>query len=105
MPLGPHSTARLLVIARIAYFVIAEGTVKARPVMVEVDRMLSTTPLCPPSIQRLPAPSVQYIAPCSVGASTASGARNDSRSVWAMNVAAALLTSTSSGGGRQILSI
>ena len=27
---------------------IAEGTVKARPVMVEVERMLSTTPLCLP---------------------------------------------------------
>src|SRR6185437_16088221 len=76
-PLGPHSTARLLVIARIADFAIAEGTVKARPVMVEVERMLSTTPLCPPSIQRLPAASVQYIVPCKVGARIASAARND----------------------------
>ena len=47
MPLGPHSTARLLVMARTADFAIAEGTVNARPVMVEVERMLSTTPLCP----------------------------------------------------------
>src|SRR6201996_8155923 len=67
-PLGPHSTARLLVIANTADLAIADGTVKARPVMVEVERMLSTTPLWPASIQRLPAPSVQYIAPCSVGA-------------------------------------
>src|SRR5450432_4821743 len=63
MPFGPHSTARLLVIARTADFAIAEGTVKGRPVMVEVERMLSTTPLWPPSIQRLPALSVQYIVP------------------------------------------
>jgi hypothetical protein len=33
-------------------FAIAEGTVKARPVMVEVDKMLSTTPRCLRSIQR-----------------------------------------------------
>ena len=105
MPLGPHSTARLLVIARIADFAIAEGTVKARPVMVEVERMLSTTPLCAPSIQRLPAPSVQYIAPCRVGARIASAARNDRCSVCAMKVAAALLTSTSSGASRQTASI
>ena len=38
-----------------ADFAIADGTVKARPVIVEVDRMLSTTPLCLASIQRLPA--------------------------------------------------
>ncbi len=101
MPFGPHSTARLLVIARIADFAIADGTVKARPVMVEVERMLSTTPLCRPSIQRLPAPSVQYIAPCSVGPRIASAARNDKCSVCAMKVAAALLTSTSSGASRQ----
>ena len=103
MPFGPHSTARLLVIASMADFAIAEGTVKARPVMVEVERMLSTTPLCVPSIQRLPAPSVQYIAPCSVGARIASAARNDRCSVCAMKVAAALLTSTSSGASRQIV--
>src|SRR3984893_1668694 len=105
MPLGPHSTARLLVIARTADFAIAEGTVKARPVMVEVDRMLSTTPLCRPSVQHLPAASVQYIVPCSVGARTASAARNDKCSVCAMKVAAALLTSTSSGPSRQTASI
>src|SRR5258708_7137590 len=105
MPLGPHSTARLLVIARTADFAIADGTVKARPVMVEVERMLSTTPLCFPSIQRLPAASAQYIAPCSVGARIASAARNDSCSVCAMKVAAALLTRTSSGASRQTASI
>ena len=33
-----------LVMARMADFAMAEGTVKARPVMVEVERMLSTTP-------------------------------------------------------------
>ena len=44
MPFGPHSTARLLVIASTADFAMADGTVKARPVMVEVDKMLSTTP-------------------------------------------------------------
>src|ERR1700716_4713919 len=97
MPFGPHSTAKLLVIARTADFAIADGTVKARPVMFEVERMLSTTPLCFASIQRLPAPNVQYIAPCSVGARIASAARNDKCSVCAMKVAAALLTSTSSG--------
>ena len=73
---------------------VTEGTVKARPVMVEVERMLSTTPLCLPSIQRLPAASVQYIAPCNVGARIASAARNDICSVCAMKVAAALLTRT-----------
>src|ERR1700709_2638466 len=97
MPRGPHSTARLLVIARMADFAIAEGTVKARPVMVDVDRILSTTPLWPPSIQRLPHASVQYIVPCSVGARMASAARYDSRSVCAMKVAAALLTRISIG--------
>src|SRR5258707_8475411 len=105
MPLGPHSTARLLVIARTADFAIADCTGKARAVMVEVERVLSTTPLCFPSIQRLPAASVQYIAPCSVGARIASAARNDSCSVCAMKVAAALLTRTSSGASRQIASI
>ena len=88
-----------------ADFAIAEGTVKARPVIVEVERMLSTTPLCAPSIQRLPAASVQYIVPCSVGARIASAARNDRCSVCAMKVAAALLTSTSSGASRQTASI
>src|SRR6516164_10122662 len=102
MPFGPHSTARLLVIANSADFAIAEGTVKARPVMVEVERMLNTTPPCAASIQRLPAASVQYIAPCSVGARIASAARNERCSVCAMKVAAALLTSTSSGAARQI---
>src|SRR3569832_1602342 len=71
MPLGPHSTARLLVLASTADFAIADGTVKARPVMVDVERMESTTPLCLSPIQRLPAASVQYIAPCSVGARNA----------------------------------
>src|SRR6185312_16537507 len=98
-------TARLLVIARIADFAIADGTVKARPVMVEVERMLSTTPLCRPSIQRLPAAIVQYIVPCKVGARIASAARNDICSVCAMKVAAALLISTSIGAARQIASI
>jgi hypothetical protein len=101
-PLGPHSTARLRVIASTADFAIADGTVKARPVIVEVERMLSTTPLCLPSIQRLPAASVQYIVPCSVGARIASAARGDRCSVCAMKVAAALLTSTSIGASRQI---
>src|ERR1700737_5068793 len=103
-PFGPHSTARLLVIARMADLAIADGTVKARPVMVEVDRIESTTPLCLASIQRLPAASVQYIAPCSVGARMASAARNDNCSVCAMNVAAALLTTPPSGASRQIAS-
>src|SRR5260370_11965033 len=105
MPLGPHSTARLLVIARTADFAIADGTVKARPVMVEVERMLSTTPLCFPSIQRLPAAIVQYIAPCSVDARIASSARNDSFSVCAMTIAPALLTRTSSGATHHNASI
>src|SRR6202790_5872631 len=105
MPLGPHSTARLLVIASTADLAMADGTVKARPVMVEVERILRTTPLCPASIQRLPAASVQYIVPCSVGARIASAARNDRCSVCAMKVAAALVTSTSIGASRQIASI
>src|SRR5262249_52082081 len=83
----------------------ADGTVKARPVMVEVERIESTTPACLPSIQRLPAASVQYIVPCKVGASIASAARNDRCSVCAMKVAAALLTRTSMGPSRQIASI
>ncbi len=73
--------------------------------MVEVERMLSTTPLCLLSIQRLPAASVQYIVPCSVGARIASAARNDRCSLCAMKVAAALLTSTSIGASCQIASI
>ena len=44
IPLGPHSTARLRIMARWADFAIAEGTVKARPVMVDVDKMPSATP-------------------------------------------------------------
>jgi hypothetical protein len=59
IPFGPHSTARLLVIASTADFAIADGTVKARPVMVDVERIDSSTPLCWPSIQRRPAASVQ----------------------------------------------
>src|SRR5436305_1393475 len=84
-----------------ADFAIAEGSVNARPVVVEVERLLSTTPLCWPSIQRLPAASVQYIVPGRVGARIASAARNDSCSVCAIKVAAALLTSTSIGPSRQ----
>src|SRR4029078_10465424 len=85
-PFGPHSTARLFVIASTADFAIAEGRVKARPVMVEVERMLSTTPLRWFSIQRLPAASVQYIVPCSVGAKIASAARNHICAVSALQV-------------------
>src|SRR5438874_1765168 len=70
-----------LLLARMADLAIADGTVKARPVMVEVERMESTTPLCLASIQRFPAASVQYIVPCSVGPRIASAARNDRCSV------------------------
>lgn len=42
-----------------ADFAMAEGTVKARPVMVEVERMERTTPLCFAAIQRRPAAMVQ----------------------------------------------
>ena len=97
MPFGPHSTARLFVIASTADFAIADGTVKARPVMVEVERMLSTTPLCLRSIQRLPAASVQYIVPCKVGREDRVRRAERQCSVCAMKVAAALLTSTSIG--------
>jgi hypothetical protein len=76
---------------------MADGTVKARPVRVLVDRMLSTVPGRPLAIQRLPSASVQYIAPCSVVARMASAARGDRVSVRAMKVAAALFTSTSIG--------
>jgi hypothetical protein len=59
MPLGPHSTPRLRVIASRPDFEIDDGTVNARPVRVDVDRMLRITPRCPLSIQRRPAASVQ----------------------------------------------
>src|SRR4051794_18865371 len=101
MPFGPHSTARLLVIASTADFAIADGTVKARPVMVEVERIESTTPPCLASIQRLPTASVQYIAPCSVGARIASAARNERCSLCAMKGAAGFLRRISGGPPRQ----
>ena len=103
MPCAPHSTARLRVIACKPALAMADGTVKARPVRTDVDRMLSTTPawawpvLAAASIQRRPTPTVQYSAPCRLVASTASIARGDKRSVCAMKVAAALLTSACSG--------
>ena len=33
---------------------IAEGTTYGEPVCTQVTRMLTTEPLCPPAIQRLP---------------------------------------------------
>jgi len=66
MPFGPFHR-KALGHREHAVLAIDDGTVKARPVMVEVERIESTTPLCLPSIQRRPAASVQYIVPCSVG--------------------------------------
>src|SRR3712207_7478796 len=55
MPLGPHSTARLCVIAAIPAFDIADGTVNGPPVHTQVVTIDRIDPLCPPSIQRRPA--------------------------------------------------
>jgi len=63
--------------ASTADFDIAEGTVKARPVRVDVESMLSTTPLSAFSIQRRPAANVQYSAPCKVVAKIVSAAPKD----------------------------
>ena len=41
-----------------AVFAMAEGTTKAEPVQTQVTRLLTTEPLRPPAIQRLPAASV-----------------------------------------------
>lgn len=99
--LGPHRPARLLVNARSADFAIADGTVKARPVMVEVERIEHHAFARLLSIRRLPAASVQYIVPCRVGARMASAARNDRCSVCAYEgLAAALLTRMSIGASR-----
>src|SRR5471032_2353024 len=60
MPLGPHSTARLLVIARTPALAIADGTVKAAPVSDDTVRIDIITLLrSPASIQRRPAATVQ----------------------------------------------
>jgi hypothetical protein len=41
-----------------AVLAIADGTTKADPVQIQVTRLLTTEPLRPPAIQRLPADSV-----------------------------------------------
>src|SRR3546814_2863011 len=63
MPEGPHSTASDIVIAWSAVFAIAEGTTKAEPVHAQVTRLLTTAPLMPSSIQRLPSASVTWKLP------------------------------------------
>ncbi len=54
MPWGPHSTARLLVIAAIPAFDIADGMTNGDPVHTHVATILITLPGSPPVIQRLP---------------------------------------------------
>src|SRR6516165_9746121 len=54
MPKGPHSTASDMVIAWIAVLAMAEGVTKAEPVKTQVTRLLTTEPLIPSLIQRLP---------------------------------------------------
>ncbi len=59
MPFGPHSTARLRVIATMPALAAAEGAVNAEPVKEGVVATLSTVPLRPASIQRRPTLVVQ----------------------------------------------
>ena len=59
MPFGPHSTARLRVIATMPAFAAADGAVKAEPVKEGVVATLSTVPPRPASIQRRPRATVQ----------------------------------------------
>ena len=60
IPLGPHSTARLLVMASTPALAIADGTVKAAPISADTVRIDITTLLrSPASIQRRPAATVQ----------------------------------------------
>ena len=59
MRCGPHSTARLRVIASTPAFAMADGTVNAAPVSADSVRTDSTEPARPSAIQRRPAPSVQ----------------------------------------------
>src|SRR6185369_17333593 len=65
MPLGPHSTARLLVMARTPALAMADGTVKGAPVSDDTVRIdITTRSRSPWSIQRRPAATVQQAEPC-----------------------------------------
>src|SRR3954447_20121030 len=59
MPFGPHSTARLRVIATIPALAAAEGAVKADPVNEGVVATLRTVPGRPAWIHRFPHATVQ----------------------------------------------
>src|SRR2546422_8210556 len=60
IPLGPHSTARLLVMASTPALAIADGTVKGAPISADTVRIDITTLLrSPASIQRRPAATVR----------------------------------------------
>jgi len=53
IPLGPHSTARLLVMASTPALAIADGTVKGAPISADTVRIITTLLGSPASIQRL----------------------------------------------------
>src|ERR1700761_7271765 len=94
-----------MVIACSAVLAIADGTTKADPVQIQVTRLLTTEPLCPPAIQRLPAASVVWKLPSITVEVTARKPRGLRSFVGAMKFAAALLTSPVSGPSAQIASI
>src|SRR6185437_15528588 len=63
MPFGPHSVASDLVMTFKPAFDIADGTVNGPPFHIHVVRIEITLALLPPSIQRLPQPSVTQKLP------------------------------------------
>src|SRR5271154_6768462 len=94
-----------MVIACSAVLAIADGTTKADPVQTQVTRLLTTEPLRPPAIQRLPVARVTWKLPSITVEVTARKPRGLRSLVGAMKLAAALLTSPVSGPSLQIRSI
>src|SRR3546814_20348557 len=86
-----------MVIAWSAVFAIAEGTTKAEPVQTQVTRLLTTAPLMPSSIQRLPSASVTWKLPSITVAVMARNPRGLSVLAGAMTLAAALFTRLETG--------
>ena len=76
---------------------IAEGTTKGEPVQIQVTRIETTLPLCPPAIQRLPTDCVTKNVPCRTMFAIASKPRGERSSVRLMKLPAALLTRPVSG--------
>src|SRR6516165_3095024 len=94
-----------MVMAWSAVFAIADGTTKADPVQTQVTRLLTTDPLIPPAIQRLPADKVTWKLPSMTVEVTARNPRGLKSFVGAMKLAAALLSRPVRGAIFQIASI